>query len=122
GSTLNIDTGPSWRHTRPIRPSHRAPIETRWIPSIGLQLELLPLHHSTPPPFTLEECRNLNAFLQSIDQQGEMPLRTHAISRILLKSVSWRQSHFRAESRYLQTSATATYVGRTAQRLSIAVH
>ncbi|KAF8884339.1 hypothetical protein BD779DRAFT_1537099 [Infundibulicybe gibba] len=49
----------------------------------------------TPAPFTQKECRSLAALLQSIERRGETPLRTHTVSKILLKVVRWRQSNFR---------------------------
>ncbi|KAF8886965.1 hypothetical protein BD779DRAFT_544028 [Infundibulicybe gibba] len=52
---------------------------------------------STPAPFTREECQSLTALLQSIHKQGETPLRTHTVSKILLEVVCWRQSHFRPD-------------------------
>ncbi|KAF8886920.1 hypothetical protein BD779DRAFT_1528725 [Infundibulicybe gibba] len=56
---------------------------------------LLPSHHSAPAPFTRDECQSLIALLQSIDQRGEMPLRTRTVSKILLRIVHWRQSQSR---------------------------
>ncbi|KAF8886926.1 hypothetical protein BD779DRAFT_541305 [Infundibulicybe gibba] len=70
--------------------------------------------HWVPAPFTQEECQGLTAFLQSADKQGETPLRTHAVSKILLRVgahietqnlplsvetliVCWRQTNFRPE-------------------------
>ncbi|KAF8886908.1 hypothetical protein BD779DRAFT_1672962 [Infundibulicybe gibba] len=52
---------------------------------------------STPPPFTREECQSFAALLQSIRKRGETPLRTHTVSKILLRVVRWRQSHFRPD-------------------------
>ncbi|KAF8870784.1 hypothetical protein BD779DRAFT_509943 [Infundibulicybe gibba] len=50
-----------------------------------------------PTPFTPEECQNFTTLLQSICKRGETPLRTHTISKILLRVVCWRQSHFRPD-------------------------
>ncbi|KAF8886915.1 hypothetical protein BD779DRAFT_540904 [Infundibulicybe gibba] len=61
--------------------------------------ELLPPRRSVPAPFTREECQRLTALLQSIGQQGETPLRTRTVSKIFLRIVCWRQSHFRPNKR-----------------------
>ncbi|KAF8885753.1 hypothetical protein BD779DRAFT_1673485 [Infundibulicybe gibba] len=59
--------------------------------------ELLPSHRSAPAPFTREECQSLTALLQPIHTRGETPLHTHTVSKILLRVVCWRQSHFRPD-------------------------
>ncbi|KAF8886919.1 hypothetical protein BD779DRAFT_1470917 [Infundibulicybe gibba] len=64
-----------------------------WASTDGLLLS----HRSIPAPFTRKECQSLTTFLQSVDQQGETPLRTRTISKILLRIVCWRQSHFRPD-------------------------
>ncbi|KAF8872197.1 hypothetical protein BD779DRAFT_1477689 [Infundibulicybe gibba] len=58
-----------------------------------------PIHsgRSTPAPFTREECQSFTALLQLIRKRGETPLRTHTVSKILLRVVRWRQSHFRPD-------------------------
>ncbi|KAF8886924.1 hypothetical protein BD779DRAFT_541084 [Infundibulicybe gibba] len=52
---------------------------------------------SAPAPFTQEECQSLTTLLQSIRKRGETPLRTHTVSKILLRVVCWRQSHSRPD-------------------------
>ncbi|KAF8885814.1 hypothetical protein BD779DRAFT_1801236 [Infundibulicybe gibba] len=59
--------------------------------------ELLPPNHSTPAPFTQEECQRLTALLQLISKQGETPLRTNTVSKILLRAICRHQSHFRPD-------------------------
>ncbi|KAF8886918.1 hypothetical protein BD779DRAFT_1672967 [Infundibulicybe gibba] len=52
---------------------------------------------SAPASFTQEECQSFAALLQSLGKRGETPLLTHTVSKILLRVVCWRQSHFRPD-------------------------
>ncbi|KAF8872880.1 hypothetical protein BD779DRAFT_319048 [Infundibulicybe gibba] len=62
--------------------------------------QLLSSRRSAPAPFTQEECRELATLIRSFDKDGEdepTPLRTHIISKILLRVVRWRQLHPRPD-------------------------
>ncbi|KAF8870783.1 hypothetical protein BD779DRAFT_509907 [Infundibulicybe gibba] len=81
-------------HTSLPLDAHQDAIDAlNWASTDGLLLS----HRSIPAPFTREECQSLTTFLRSVDQRGETPLRTRTISKILLRIVSWRQSHFRPD-------------------------